>query len=124
MATDHTDILSRILSGQDELKAGQVEIAGTLEANGQILRLLSEQLRIIIEKLTPDVGDGPTLQELLAELVARVGDNGAFLRRIDRRTESMATTLPDDLVRAIGRASGANGHGVAAGAGANGSAAP
>jgi hypothetical protein len=124
MATDNTDILTRILGGQDELKAGQTAIAGTLAAHGQVLRLISEQLGIIIEKLTPELGDGPTLQELLAELVARVGDNGALLRRIDRRTDSMATSLPDDVVRAMKGASGANGHGAAAGNGANGSAAP
>jgi hypothetical protein len=122
MATEDTDILTRILGGQDELKAGQAEIAGTLEAHGQVLRLISEQLRIIIEKLTPELGDGPTLQELLAELVVRVGDNTALLRRIDRRTDSMATSLPDDVVRAMKGASGANGHGAVDGRGANGSA--
>jgi hypothetical protein len=123
MAAENTDILARILGGQDELKAGQTEIAGTLETHGQVLRLISEQLGILIEKLTPDPGDGPTLQELLAELVARVGDNGALLRRIDRRTDSMATSLPDDVVRAMKGASGANGHGAADAHGANGSAA-
>jgi hypothetical protein len=112
MAAETTHILARILGGQDELKAGQAEIAGTLEAHGQVLRLISEQLGIVIEKLTPELGDGPTLQELLAELVARVGDNGALLRRIDRRTDSMATSLRDDVVRAMKGASGANGHGL------------
>jgi hypothetical protein len=123
MASENMDILTRILGGQDELKAGQAEIAGTMEAHGQVLRLISEQLGIIIEKLTPEIGDGPTLQELLAELVARVGDNGALLRRIDRRTDSMATSLPDDVVRAMERASGANWNGAAEGHGADGSAA-
>jgi hypothetical protein len=122
MATEDTDILTRILGGQDELKAGQAAIAGTLEAHGQVLRLISEQLGVIIEKLTPELGDGPTLQELLAELVVRVGDNTALLRRIDRRTDSMATSLPDDVVRAMKGASGANGHGAAGGRDANGSA--
>jgi hypothetical protein len=121
MAAETTDILARILGGQDELKARQAEIAGTLEAHGQVLRLISEQVGILIEKLTPDPGDGPTLQELLAELVARAGDNGALLRRIDRRTDSMATSLPDDVVRAMKGAIGANGNGAADGIGANGS---
>jgi hypothetical protein len=121
MAAETTDIVERILGGQVELKAGQAEIAGTLEAHGQVLRLISEQLGILIEKLTPNPGDGPTLQELLAELVARVGDNGALLRRIDRRTDSMATTLPNDVVRAMKGAIGANGNGAADGIGANGS---
>ena len=123
MATDTTEFLARIVSGQDELKSEQAQMVSTLAAQGQVLRLVSEQLGIVIAKLTPELGDGPTMQELLAELVARVGDNGALLRRIDRRTDSMATSLPDDVVRAMKGASGANGHGAAAGHGADGSAA-
>jgi hypothetical protein len=123
MATEITEKLIRISSGQDELKAEQAQVARALAAHGEVLRLISEQLGIVIEKLTPEIGDGPTMQELLAELVVRVGDNGALLRRIDRRTDSMATSLPDDVVRAVKEASCANGHGAAAGRGANGSAA-
>ncbi|WP_158803418.1 hypothetical protein [Acidisoma sp. L85] len=123
MTTDPTESLSLITRGQDELKAGQVQIDGALEAQGAILRLLSEQLGVVIEKLTPALDDGPTMQELLAELVARVGDNGVLLRRIDRRIDSMATSLPDDVVRAMKGASGTNGYGAAANHGADGSAA-
>ena len=119
MATETTEKLAQITGGQDELKTGQAEIIRTLAAQSQLLRLIAEQLGIVIEKLTPEPGDGPTLQELLAELVARVGDNGALLRRIDRRTDSMATSLPDDVARAMKGASGANGHGVDAGHGTN-----
>jgi hypothetical protein len=124
MAADTTELLARLIGCQEDLKAGQTEMAGTLATHTQVLRLISEQLAIVIEKLTPEAGDGPTLQELLAELVARVGDNGALLRRIDRRTESMAMSLPDDVVRAMKGAAGANGHGAAGGQGANGTAAP
>jgi hypothetical protein len=124
MTTDPTELLSLITRGQDELKTEQAHIAGTLEAHGAILRLISEQLGVVIEKLTPELGDGPTMQELLAELVARVGDNGALLRRIDRRTDSMATSLPDDVVRAMKGASGADGHAAPAGHGAGGSVVP
>jgi hypothetical protein len=123
MATNVTEILDRISGTQNELEAEQAQIASTLAAQSQVLRLISEQMAIVIEKLTPELGDGPTMQELLAELVARVGDNAALLRRIDRRTDSMATSLPDDVVRAMKGASGANGHAAGAGHGANGSAA-
>jgi hypothetical protein len=111
MAADTTELLARLIGGQEDLKVGQTEMAGTLATHTQVLRFISEQLAIVIEKLTPEAGDGPTLQELLAELVARVGDNGALLRRIDRRTESMAMSLPDDIVRAMKGATGANGNG-------------
>jgi hypothetical protein len=123
VATETTEFLARIVGGQDELKAAQAEMVSALAAQGQVLRLVSEQLGIVIAKLTPEIGEGPTMQELLAELVARVGDNAALLRRIDRRTDSMAASLPDDVVRAMKGASGANGHGAAADHGANGSAA-
>jgi hypothetical protein len=124
MASEYTDILTRILSGQDEVRAGQAEIAGTLEAHGQVLRIISAQLSDLIEKLTPDPGDGPTLQELLAELVARIGDNGVVLRRIDRRTESMAASLPGDVVGTIQEAFRANGPVAPADGGPHGRTAP
>ena len=119
MATTSTEILDQLTAGQADIKAGQTEIIETLNTQAQVLRLIAERLGVIIEKLTPEVGDGPSMQELLAELVVRVGDNAALLRRIDRRTESMAMTLPDDVVRAMKGPPGANGNG-ANGNGANG----
>ena len=112
MATNSIEILSQLTAGQADLQAGQTEIIETLNTQAQVLRLIAERLGIIIEKLTPAVSEGPTMQELLAELVVRVGDNAALLRRIDRRTESMAMSLPDDVVRAMKGAPGANGNGA------------
>ena len=83
------------------------------------MRLIAERLGLVLEKLTPVVGEGPTLQELLAELVMRVGENGAFLRRIDRRTESMAMSLAGGVTRDMREVPGANGDGND-GRGANG----
>ena len=112
MATNSIEILSQLTAGQADLQAGQTEIIETLNTQAQVLRLIAEQLGIIIEKLTPAVSEGPTMQELLAELVVRVGDNAALLRRIDRRTESMAMSLPDDVVRAMKGVPGPNGSGA------------
>jgi hypothetical protein len=122
MTTDATEMLAKLTAGQDDLKAGQVQIVSTLGKQTEILRLIAEQLSLVLGKLTPQVGEGPTLQELLAELVARVGDNGALLRRIDRRTESMAMTLPDDVVRVMKAVIGANGNSGNGRGAANGSA--
>jgi hypothetical protein len=122
MTTDVTEMLAKLTAGQDDLTAGQAQIIGTLGRQTEILRLIAEQLSLVLEKLTPQVGEGPTLQELLAELVARVGDNGALLRRIDRRTESMAMSLPGDVVRAMKAAIGANGNSGNGRGAANGSA--
>jgi hypothetical protein len=108
MAADRTEIMAELMAGQTDLKRGQGEIIAVLGTQGEVLRLIAERLGILLEKLTPEIGEGPTMQELLAELVTRVGDNAALLRRIDRRTESMALALPDDVVRAMKGASGAN----------------
>ncbi len=108
MAADTTETMAELMAGQTDLKRGQGEIIAVLGTQGEVLRLIAERLGILLEKLTPEIGEGPTMQELLAELVTRVGDNAALLRRIDRRTESMALALPDDVVRAMEGASGAN----------------
>lgn len=108
MAADTTETMAELMAGQTDLKRGQGEIIAVLGTQGEVLRLIAERLGILLEKLTPEIGEGPTMQELLAELVTRVGDNAALLRRIDRRTESMALALADDVVRAMKGASGAN----------------
>jgi hypothetical protein len=112
MAADKTETMAELMAGQTDLKRGQGEIIAVLGTQGEVLRLIAERLGILLEKLTPEIGERPTMQELLAELVTRVGDNGALLRRIERRTESMALALPDDVVRAMKAAFDANGNGV------------
>ena len=111
MATEETETLARLETGQADLKSGQAEIAVALKAQSAVLRLLAEQLGVILEKLTPQVGEGPTIEELLAEPGERVGENGAFLRRIDRRTDSMAISLADNGA-VMKEAGGANGNGA------------
>lgn len=115
MATDISDALARIETGQAELKTSQDGIAKALEGQGELLRSIAERLGLVLEKLYPEATEGPTLQELLAEMVIRLGDQTVLLNRIDRRTESMASSLPADVVRAITGASGANGNGRADG---------
>jgi hypothetical protein len=80
MTAETAEMLTRIIGGQNELKAEQAHIASALTAQSQVQWLISEQPGIVIEKLTPELGNGPTMQELLVELVVRVGDNGALLR--------------------------------------------
>ena len=111
MAADTKDILARIEAGQADLEAGQEATAKILEGHSDLLRTIVERLGLILEKLCPEAIEGPTLQELLAEMVTRLGDQTVLLNRIDRRTESMATSLPTDIVRALSGASGAGGNG-------------
>ena len=112
---DTTAALARLEASQAELKVGQQGIAKALDAQGELLRSIVERLGLILEKLYPEAAEGPTLQELLAEMVVRLGDQSVLLNRIDRRAESMASSLPADVVRAITSASGANGNGRANG---------
>ncbi len=113
MAEDTKQILAR-------MEADQEAIRDAMAAQGETLRLILERLGLILERLTPDAGDGPTLTDLLTELVGRVGENWAMLRRIDVRTERMAGDVAAEVIRAITTASGVNGVG-AAGDGAGGS---
>ena len=115
MAADISGALARIEAAQTELKTGQEGIAKALDGQGELLRSIVERLGLILEKLYPEATEGPTLQELLAEMVVRLGDQSVLLNRIDRRTESMAASLPVDVVRAITGANGANGNGRANG---------
>ncbi len=113
MTTSTTELLAQMQAGQDRLEAGQTTTAATLAIHTQVLRIITEQLATIIERLTPAADPGPTLQELLAALVGRLTDIDLAVRRIDCRTESMADTLHNDVVRVIQGASGANGNGNA-----------
>jgi hypothetical protein len=116
MAEDTQQILA-------QMEAGQEAIRDAVAAQGETLRLILERLGLILERLTPDAGDGPTLTDLLTELIGRVGENWAMLRRIDVRTERMASGVAAEVIRAITTASGVNGVG-AAGHGAGGSTRP
>ena len=108
MEAEKNDALTRI-------EAGQEATTKILETHGDLLRTIVERLDLLLEKLTPQPTDGPTLHELLAEMVVRLGDQAVLLNRIDRRTESMTTSLPADVVKAMTGAAGTNGAGQANG---------
>lgn len=110
MATENSSALARIEAGQAELKTEHAAMAKVLDSHGEQLRVIADRLGLILEKLYPEATEGPTLQELLAEMVVRLSDQTVLLNRIDRRTESMAASLPADVVRAMKDASDANGH--------------
>ena len=106
------DVLKVLGEVRSELKAGQDATLAAVQQQGEILRLIAERLGLVLEKLYPEESDGPNLQELLAELVGRTGDNTALLRRIDQRTESMAIHLLSTVDRTMEGADGANGNGA------------
>ena len=103
------DVLNALGDVRSELKAGQDATLAAVQQQGEVLRLIAERLGLVLEKLYPEESDGPSLQELLAELVGRTGDNTALLRRIDQRTESMAIQLLSTADRTMEGSDGANG---------------
>ncbi len=112
MAMKTGDVLKALGEVRSELKAGQDATLAAVQQQGEVLRLIAERLGLVLEKLYPEESDGPSLQELLAELVGRMGDNTALLRRIDQRTESMAIHLLSTADRTMEGADGANGNGA------------
>jgi hypothetical protein len=115
MAAEVNESLERLQEGQDRIREEQAEILTALRGQGELLRLLTERLGAALEKLVPQEESGPTLQEIMAEMVLQLGDSNAILRRIDRRTESMAASLPDDVARALRDCPGANQDGASGG---------
>jgi hypothetical protein len=53
----------------ERLKTAQETLTAAVAAQGQMLRSMHEQLALLLERLPSKMTDGPTLQELLAELV-------------------------------------------------------
>ncbi len=106
------DVLKALGEVRSELKAGQDATLVAVQQQGEVLRLIAERLGLVLEKLYPEESDGPSLQELLAELVGRTGDNTALLRRIDQRTENMAIHLLSTADRTMEGSDGANGNGA------------
>lgn len=83
------------------LATGQEELAAELAAQSGLLRAMLERTDEIVRLLTPAPGDGPTLEELLAQMVAILGDHSAYLKRLDVRSGRLERDLPLDVVRAI-----------------------
>ena len=112
MAMKTGDVLKVLSDVREEVKAGQEATLVAIHQQGEILRLIAERLGLVLEKLYPEESDGPNLQELLAELVGRTGDNTVLLRRIDHRTEGLAIHLLSAADHAKPGSDGANGNGA------------
>ena len=80
------------------IEAQIAEVRVTQSEHGETLRAIHGDLARIIEILTPTAMDGPTLDEILAQLVVQLGEQGVVLRRIDGRTVEIKTLVggPDE----------------------------
>ncbi len=77
----------------NEIGQRLTEIEDTQTDHGIALRGVTERLDRIIEILTPPDSAGPTLDEILAQLVAVISDQTLILRRIDGRTAAIGSRL-------------------------------
>lgn len=57
-----------------------------------------EMIRAILERLTPDGSEGPTLGELLAQLIEMIGNVDVRAKRLLTRLEAMRHDLPANIV--------------------------
>ncbi len=69
------------------------EIQATQSEHGETMRAIRSDIARIIEILTPTAADGPTLDDILAQLVVQLGEQGVVLRRIDGRTVEIKTLV-------------------------------
>ncbi|WP_339078934.1 hypothetical protein [Novacetimonas hansenii] len=67
--------------------AGRPDTAASRDGDiRERLRVIEDKLSLIIEILSPETSDGPTLDEILGRLVTLVAGQGPLLRRIDLTT--------------------------------------
>jgi hypothetical protein len=89
------------------------QVAAALAQQSGLLRSVLERLDEVIQLLTPKPGDGPTLDELLAGLVALVSDHAVLLKRIDARTDLLVQQhLKPGTTHPAASGRGANGEGA------------
>lgn len=72
-----------------QLETIDVRIAAIQETqteHGEALRQIRVDLARIIDILSPTVTEGPTLDDILAQMVTQIGQQGIVLNRIDGRT--------------------------------------
>lgn len=100
-----------VLAGSNEDPASLATIEqGVRDANGGLVlvlgkqRLHGEHLERIIELVTPaekEEGEGPSLEELLGNLLVRLDNQSAYLKDITVGLEKITRDMPLDVVQAI-----------------------
>lgn len=81
------------------------EILSILHTQTGMLRALLEHVALLAKQLAPTPTEGPSLDELIAELVAVLKEQAENLGRVDGRLMAMATDLPPAVAMAVLRAS-------------------
>ncbi len=95
MATKKTRIQ---LEPNENAETAELALAAVLER----LDLHGEMLKHIIQLLTEEKqSDGPTLYDLLADLIKRIDNQSAYLKDLTVAVAKLGINLPLDLIEAI-----------------------
>jgi hypothetical protein len=97
MDIEADDTLVQISKGVRVANGGIAQIAGVQRQHG-------ESLETIIRLITPEPGpgkDGPSLEELIGELLARLDSQSAYLKDITVGLAKITRDMPLDVVQAI-----------------------
>ena len=97
MDIEADDTLMQISKGIRGANGGIALIAGVQRQHG-------ESLETIIRLVTPEQGspkDGPSLEELMSELLVRLDQQSAYLKDITVRLAKITRDMPLDVVQAI-----------------------
>jgi hypothetical protein len=87
------DVETRMEAIATRIEGSQAALEAAILDQSTLLRLFLDRLDKLLETQAPKDDSGPTMQEFLAEIVLRLGENtGVFQKRRflldDRRTES------------------------------------
>ena len=77
------------------------EIASVQRDQGNLLRMIAERLEEAVQLLTPEPKDGPTLDELLGQVIGQQSELISYARTIVKMLAKQEQNLPDDVVRVL-----------------------
>lgn len=86
--------MERLEALAGRIEAGQAALHEAILGQSTLLRLFIERLEALLPSQEAGDGNGPTLQEILAEVVVRLGANTTILRKLDLRLETVVATFP------------------------------
>ena len=76
---------------------------------GNLLRMLAERLEEVVQMLTPEPKDGPSLDELIGQVIGQQSELINYARTTVKMLAKQEQNLPEDVVRALTERGGSNG---------------
>jgi hypothetical protein len=96
------DVETRMEAIATRIEGSQAALEAAILDQSTLLRLFLDRLDKLLETQAPKDDSGPTMQEFLAEIVLRLGENTAILRKLDRHLTGGDGGQTATAYRAIG----------------------